>query len=57
MEPFSEVPLLSSSLGSELKTLGVYPRVAGGSPMASPISLCAIAKRVTESKRSITSFP
>ena len=30
-------------------TLGVNPRAAGGSPIASPSSRCAVASRVTES--------
>jgi hypothetical protein len=39
------------------KTDGVYPRVAGGSPMARPISRWAMANRVTESIMSITFLP
>ena len=38
-------------------TLGVYPRVAGGSPIASPTSRWAIASRVTESIIRSTSAP
>src|SRR3712207_7380488 len=39
------------------KTEGVYPFVAGGSPIASPTSLCAIANLVTESIIRITFLP
>ena len=57
MEPFSAIPALSRSFGISLYTLGGYPLVTGGSPDASPISLCAIEKRVRESIISRTSFP
>ena len=57
MVPRSEVPHRSSSLGSSVNTDGVKPRLAGGSPIARPISRCAHANLVTESKSSITSRP
>ena len=57
MEPTSDVPALSKSFGNLAKTDGVYPFCAGGSPMASPISLCAIANLVTESIIRITFLP
>src|SRR3954447_22216345 len=57
IEPTSLVPERSRSFGSMANTLGVKPRVAGGSPMARPTSRWAIAKRVTESIISITSAP
>ena len=45
------------SFGISANTEGVYPLVAGGSPIASPTSLCAIAIRVTESSINKTSMP
>mgnify|MGYP002508494241 CR=1 FL=1 len=38
-------------------TLGGYPLDTGGSPEASPISRCAMEKRVKESIINSTSFP
>ena len=51
------MPALSISFGIKAKTEGVYPLVAGGSPMARPTSLCAIAIRVMESSINKTSIP
>ena len=51
------MPLLSNNFGSSAYIEGVYPLATGGSPTASPISLCAIAKRVSESIIKSTSFP
>src|SRR3954471_2669705 len=57
IEPTSLVPERSRSFGSMANTLGVKPRVAGGSPMARPTSRWAVAKRVTESIINMTSAP
>ena len=55
--PSSFVPALSINFGIRANTEGVYPLVAGGSPIASPTSLCAIAIRVIESNINKTSIP
>ena len=57
IEPLSEVPARSRSLGISEYTLGGYPLVTGGSPVARPISLCAMEKRVSESIIKRTSLP
>ena len=50
-------PHRSSNFGRRANTLGGYPRVAGASPAARPISRCACANRVTLSITSSTSRP
>ena len=57
MEPLSELPARSMSLGSSEKTEGGKPRRVGGSPAARPISRWARPKRVTESIISNTLLP
>ncbi len=57
IEPVAAQPARSKSLGISEYTLGGYPRDTGGSPLASPISLCAMEKRVRESIIKSTSFP
>ena len=57
IDPLSEQPARSNSLGISEYTLGGYPLDTGGSPLASPISLCAMEKRVRESIIRRTSFP
>ena len=57
IEPTDDIPARSNNLGISLYTLGGYPLVTGGSPDASPISLCAIEKRVNESIIRSTSLP
>ena len=57
IDPLSEVPARSNSFGISEYTLGGYPLVTGGSPDASPISRCAMEKRVRESIIRSTSFP
>ena len=51
------MPVRSRILGSIENTDGTYPLEAGGSPVANPISRCAIAKRVKESISKSTFFP
>src|ERR1039458_5859197 len=50
-------PARSSKRGSSVNTVGVSPLAVGGSPADSPISPCAMAKRVTESISTSTSLP
>ena len=56
-DPWRPGPARSRRRGNSANTDGVYPRDAGGSPLASPISRWAIAKRVTESMRHRTLRP
>ena len=57
MEPVSLLPVRSIKRGIWAKTDGGKPCRAGGSPIASPISRCARAKRVDESIMKTTFFP
>ena len=57
IEPTAALPALSNSFGISEYTLGGYPLVTGGSPLASPISRWAMEKRVRESIISRTSLP
>ena len=50
-------PARSSSRGNSVNTVGGYPLAVGGSPIASPISRCACAKRVRLSMRHSTRLP
>ena len=57
IEPLAAHPARSRSLGISEYTLGGYPLVTGGSPLARPISRWAMEKRVRESIISSTSLP
>ncbi len=57
MVPTFPAPARSNKRGNNANTEGVYPLEAGGSPIARPISRCAMANRVTESMRKVTSIP
>ena len=49
MDPTDALPARSKSFGISEYTLGGYPLVTGGYPLASPISLCAMENLVSES--------